>query len=148
MMEAATVVRDYHKRQYEQLKAGKPSSTIVAHQISRASIVRVEGGVRYLLAPASVQQRLAARGRVAKLRREIPDLDSPKELAEWKPLFDDTTRNESHRRMQIHKHLMDKGLVAPTDITKWLYREVLDADLDDPYLGLGKYLKPGATDDH
>ena len=145
---ALTVVRDYHKGQHKLLKAGKPSSTIVAREFSRASIIRVESGVRYLLRPAGEQQRLAARGRLATLRRTIPDLDSPKELAEWKPLFDDTKRNESHRRMQIHKHLAEKGLAAPSDITKWLYREVLDADLDDPYLGLGKLLKPGATDDH
>ena len=28
----------------------------------------------------------------------------------------------------------------PDKLTKWLYREVLHADLDDPYLGLGKAL--------
>ncbi|MCG8585316.1 MAG: hypothetical protein MI757_11445, partial [Pirellulales bacterium] len=88
---------------------------------------------RYSLMSAR-EQKLAQRQRVASLRREIPNLDSPKELAEWKPLFDDTKLNESTRRRQIHKYLAEKGLVAPSDMTKWLYREVLDADLDDPYL--------------
>ena len=32
------------------------------------------------------------------------------------------------------------SVVAPGGITKWLYREVLHADLDDPYLGLGDLL--------
>ena len=145
---ADAVVRDYHKKQFETLKAGKPSSEIIARVVPRVSIIAVESGVRYVLSPAKEQQRLEKRGRVASLRREIPNLDSPTELAEWKPLFDDTKRNESVRRMQIHEYLKDKGLVAPASMTKWLYREVLDADLDDPYLGLGKLLKPGEADDH
>ena len=31
-------------------------------------------------------------------------------------------------------------VVKPDAMTKWLYRDVLDTDLDDPYLGLGKVL--------
>ena len=52
----------------------------------------------------------------------------------------DTRLNESTRRRKIHLHLAKTGALPPTDLTKWLYREVLATDLDDPYLGLGKLL--------
>ena len=52
----------------------------------------------------------------------------------------DTRINEQHRRIQIHQYILQKGLTTPDDMHKWLYREVLHADLDDPYMGLGKVL--------
>ena len=52
----------------------------------------------------------------------------------------DTRINESARRQLIHEHLATAGLVAPDEIKGWLYREVLHADLDDPWLGLGPAL--------
>lgn len=61
-------------------------------------------------------------------------------LANWKALVEDTRINESVRRRQIHAYLAENGPVHPDKLTKWLYREVLHSDLDDPYLGLGKAL--------
>lgn len=54
----------------------------------------------------------------------------------------DTKINETARRKLIHDKLAgSESLTMPgTDFTKWLYREVLHVDLDDPYLGLGKTL--------
>ena len=52
----------------------------------------------------------------------------------------DTQINEKTRRLQIHRYILQKGLTTPRDMHKWLYREVLHADLDDPYMGLGKVL--------
>ena len=40
----------------------------------------------------------------------------------------------------IHEYLAERGDTTPSDMTKWLYRDVLKADLDDPYLGLGELL--------
>ena len=48
----------------------------------------------------------------------------------------DTKINETHRRQQIHGYILQKGLTTPDEMHKWLYREVLHADLDDPYMGL------------
>ena len=59
------------------------------------------------------------------------------ELANWLPLVTDTQINETERRLQIHQHLTNAELVQPEQIKRWLYREVLHADLDDPNLGLG-----------
>ncbi len=51
-------------------------------------------------------------------------------------LVEDTQINQTTRRLKIHEHLASSGPVTPDEISKWLYREVLGTDLDDPYLGL------------
>lgn len=55
-------------------------------------------------------------------------------------LYADTQQNEEERRDLIHKYLSNAGKVTPDKIKKWLYREILHADLDDPYLGVDKAL--------
>jgi hypothetical protein len=67
-------------------------------------------------------------------------LANPEELAGWKALAEDTQLNETTRRRQIHEMLAREGLVPPARVLKPIYRDVLHADLDDPYLGLGKAL--------
>ncbi len=58
----------------------------------------------------------------------------------WNSLVEDTRVNELTRRRMIHEYLAKKGLIAPGEMTKWMYREVLHADLDDPHFGLGEVL--------
>ena len=65
---------------------------------------------------------------------------SSQETSQWEALIADTLVNERLRKERIHKYLRSLGAVQPGAVTRWLYREVLDADLDDPYLGLGKQL--------
>jgi hypothetical protein len=60
-------------------------------------------------------------------------------LARWQALADDALINERIRRVQIHERLAGAAVV-PEQIKRWLYKEVLHADLDDPYLGLGSVL--------
>jgi hypothetical protein len=52
----------------------------------------------------------------------------------------DAQVNELIRRRAIHERLARLGAVHPDDIKKWLFKEVLHADLDDPQLGLGRVL--------
>ncbi len=59
------------------------------------------------------------------------------ELAAWQPLATDTQRNETERRLLIHDRFATSDLVRPEQIKRWLYRDVLHADIDDPHLGLG-----------
>jgi hypothetical protein len=59
------------------------------------------------------------------------------ELAAWQPLIDDARVNETERRLQIHDRLTTGAPVRPEQIKRWLYRDVLHADLDDPFMGLG-----------
>ncbi|MGI9516500.1 MAG: hypothetical protein ACR2NP_05625 [Pirellulaceae bacterium] len=103
---------------------------------------------------------------VAVQHRQFGELDSAEERREWlaayhqvgtrlaednlstsahnfngrSPLESDTLVNETVRRKQIHEYLETCGIIRPDDVTGWLYREVLNADLDDPYLGLGESL--------
>ena len=69
-----------------------------------------------------------------------PLTGNPDELAGWKALAEDTQLNETTRRRQIHELLAKEGLVLPAQILKPIYKDVLHADLDDPYLGLGMTL--------
>jgi hypothetical protein len=79
------------------------------------------------------QARRLANGAVgARGLRPRPGQD----LAEWGELAADTWLNETQRRLLIHERLADRP-ARPEEIKRWLYREVLHADLDDPYLGLG-----------
>lgn len=48
-------------------------------------------------------------------------------------------RLNEQRRIQIHYKLA-LAATKPGDIEKWLYKQVLHADLDDPYLGLQRTL--------
>lgn len=57
-----------------------------------------------------------------------------------KALDTDTVINEAERRPVIHEYLSRMGLTTPDQMKKWLYKEVLHADLDDPYLGLDRIL--------
>jgi len=61
------------------------------------------------------------------------------EVAKWSELYEDTQINEKSRRLLIHQRLIVET-PTPAGLTKWLYPEVLHADLDDPYLGLGPLL--------
>jgi hypothetical protein len=67
-------------------------------------------------------------------------LTLPEDLASWNLLREDTQANEAVRRRQIHELLAKSGLVSPAEITKPIYKDVLHADLDDPYMGLGPTL--------
>jgi len=58
----------------------------------------------------------------------------------WALLAEDTAPNEAVRRLQIHRMLAPAGPVQPLGVAKRLYKEVLNADLEDPRLGLGKIL--------
>ena len=61
-------------------------------------------------------------------------------LAQRPELKVDSEANERIRRKAVHDELVRRGLVRPDDIKKWLYKDVLHADLDDPMLGLGPVL--------
>ncbi|MBX9723517.1 MAG: hypothetical protein K2X81_19080 [Candidatus Obscuribacterales bacterium] len=80
------------------------------------------------------------------MHRVIPP---PKnDIASWEKLSDDVRYNETSMRKQIHAHLLNEmtthKAAAITSFSKWLYREVLHVDLDDPYLGL----KPVLSDNY
>jgi hypothetical protein len=69
-----------------------------------------------------------------------PPLNAAEDVARWKALEEDTRLNERTRRRQIHELLAWTGLGRPNKVTRSIYKDVLHADLDDPYLGLGEVL--------
>src|SRR5262249_29221185 len=98
---------------------------------------RIEGGVKAILVQGG-------RGRPVPVVPVKTDagagLRTAADQALWKALAEDTRANESVRRRQVHELFAASGPVAPSAITKRVYKDILHADLDDPYLGLGDSL--------
>jgi hypothetical protein len=91
--------------------------------------------------------RLATTGASETPSAAVPASDR----ALWERLETDTKLNETTRRRQVHELLATVGMVKPEAITKRVYKEILHADLEDPYLGLGPLLfgnYPFAAEDH
>ncbi len=63
-------------------------------------------------------------------------------------LEEDTEFNRRERYPRAHRLLARTGLVRPAELTKVVYREILEVDLDDPYLGLAPYLLGGEGGRH
>ncbi len=94
--------------------------------------------------PAYHQARLALPARAAR----PPGLDAGKTMgveprvkrailaADRALLEADTRSNREIRKPKIHAMLAERAW-TPAELTKRVYRDVLDCDLDDPYLGLG-----------
>jgi hypothetical protein len=127
----------YHRGQVDALRKKKspPMFVNVAPITKRA----IEGGTKALLVPPSdaLRSALDTESRVANAR---PKSEPKRDLLNWQELAEDTKVNETIRRLQIHEKLVQTGPIQPDRLTHWLYKEVLHADLDDPYLGLGHLL--------
>ncbi len=125
-------LKDYHEQQASLLGKNQP----------RAVFMQIEGGPSILGIERTVQLVVGGRSNrgVARRVEATPPVPPSDKLAGWKELAEDTRINETVRRLQIHRKLAESGKVQPRDITKWLYKEILKADLDDPYLGLTETL--------
>lgn len=100
---------------------------------------RIERPVEGIIA-ARMRAQLRTEEARAAAEKAATGLTSAEDLASWELLREDTQGNETVRRKQIHAMLAKLGSVKPAEITKALYKDVLHADLDDPYLGLGPTL--------
>lgn len=136
---------DYHRRQAASLAGGTGALEFKVRPGDMTKAI-IESRLEYTLVP---RRQVPTGLYLAPEAAAAPALKSGGELAEWLALADDTRLNETVRRLAIHEKLAQKGPVQAAEIKKWLYREVLHADLDDPYLGLGPALfgsypfKPG-----
>src|SRR5262249_4206210 len=97
---------------------------------------RVLAGAQGQIGPGAPNGRPAA----AVVSKDAPGLGSPEDLAGWELLLEGTQKNEPAPRFQVQEMLLKTGLVTPEKTTKPMYKEILHADLDDPYLGLGETL--------
>jgi hypothetical protein len=135
----AVAIAGYHRRQADALAGGHLSLVLAAAPVP-VTKRRIERPLKLVLrpekpAPADTQTDPPRHDSSPRAK-----LGTRQQLARWNLLAEDTRINERVRRLAIHRYLARRGTVSPSDVTKWLYREVLDADLDDPYLGLGKTL--------
>jgi hypothetical protein len=145
--ERQTLLLNYHRERVQVLRR-QPAQIVYPRvtvpqpgnpQAASAQPARVDPGKRAVelrVEQIVVQARAVPNGTDGARRlRPRPGQD----LAEWELLAVDTWLNETQRRLLIHKRLAGEP-VRPEQIKRWLYREVLHADLDDPYLGLGDAL--------
>jgi hypothetical protein len=136
--------QDYHRDRAQALR--NPPAP-VAPRVAQAPprLDRGKGSFERPLEMQVLQARMAeqlARAALAANRgpngAAAPRPRNAAELAAWQPLAADTLLNETERRLQIHDRLAATvGAVRPEQIKTWLYRDVLHADLDDPFMGLG-----------
>ncbi len=131
-------LRDYHKGQLTAMAKNEQPAVLV--NLPDMGKARIERPLKAILVVGdrarAVAETDAAR---AKLGGD-PKLDSAEDLATWKALAQDTEANESVRRKQVHELLASTNSPTPAALTKRIYKDILHADLDDPYLGLGSSL--------
>jgi hypothetical protein len=131
-------LKAYHEGQRQALAKKQVPPTFVNG--ADWSKLAIEGRIKAVLMPGGKPAVRRRPARAAVVSAELPKFATREDLADWKLLVKDTQQNESDRRRQIHELLAAAGAVKPAAMAKRLYKEVLHADLDDPYLGLGPVL--------
>jgi hypothetical protein len=137
-------LKAYHATQAARLRENKPAD-VLAVNLLKGGLSKAEIEVPIELIAAGDLGKIpgisTTFGKVPPAPAESrPVPASSQEIAGWKELVEDTRVNESVRRRAIHDKLAGAGRVTPDDVKKWLFKDVLAADLDDPTLGIGKLL--------
>jgi hypothetical protein len=131
-------LRVYHQGQVTALSEKQPAPRFVnTAGMAKAAIERRTVAALVPGVPDALEAKPAL-GPLAPLQARGVELGMDQDL--WARLIADTGINERQRRLQIHEKLVSAHGVHPAELTRWLYREVLRSDLDDPYLGLGALL--------
>ncbi len=122
----------YHHMQYQRLLAGKTTTEFaMKNKADGNSLIvftdRTSSELKRWQEPISSKESY----------RTLPFSDK---LEDWSQLNDDVRYNETVMRKQIHNRLEQmqkvKEPATVAGLSKWIYREVLHTDIDDPYLGL------------
>ncbi len=153
---------NYHRTQCEALKKNLPPGQFTAMDPSKMRVERSAKRLMISFVPPQAEkvapdkkEAPKAKADRGKGRVELPaktlltasgSMESPvrperdRDVSQWKELVQDTQMNETLRRLAIHVKFSSGAPSTPAGLTRWLYAEVLHADLDDPYLGLGPLL--------
>jgi hypothetical protein len=134
----------YHVRQAARLRENKPAD-VLAINLLKGGRSKSEIEVPIELIAAADLGKLPGYGNPSFPGKVAPVATNPvpssaQDIAGWKELVEDTRINETVRRLAIHEKLAARGRAKPEDVKKWLFKDVLAADLDDPTLGIGKLL--------
>lgn len=127
-------LRQYHQGQLVALAKNEPPPRFINFNMADFGKAKIERRVKAVLLAGADAEKIVG------VNPPKDDKAPAGDLAGWKALLEDTQHNEAVRRKEIHGFLAQQNATQPKQMTKWLYREVLHADLDDPYLGLGKVL--------
>lgn len=117
-------LRDYHRGQVEAMKQNQPLPRLM--NVALLSKAAIEMPLKAILIKGVAEEK------VVKKEGLKPD-----DKTGFAYLVEDTRANETIRRRQVSTLLAEMDVPNPQVITKKLYKEILLADLDDPYLGLG-----------
>ena len=71
------------------------------------------------------------------------DTHTARESNLGKELKDEDRYNLKHRQPKVHAMLARSGLTTPAKLTPQLFKDHLNVDLADPYLGLAPYVLGG-----
>jgi hypothetical protein len=124
-------LREYHNGVVDALRQDKTLPQFI--DLAGMYKARIETGVKALLVKGG-QPKGKEEATVATTEVKGDD------AATFRYLLEDTKANEQIRRRQVSELLLAAGATTPARITKKVYRDILLADIDDPYLGLGKTL--------
>lgn len=127
---------DYHQKQMVAIKTSGSSLEVRPNADLTKALIEIN--IKSILKASNATTKNAKARMQGSL--EHPDFNEPKALASWRRVHEDTDINENQRRAQVHEMLAARPNAHPEDVTKKLYREVLHADIDDPYMGLGPTL--------
>jgi hypothetical protein len=139
----AARLQGYHRTQAELLARDQaPARFVQAKRIAAVTKRVIERPVEVMLVSAAVAATMEGGGpnQAAVAPQAAKPAAAGEDVSGWRELAEDTRLNESTRRRQIHELLAGTGLVRPEKVLRPIYKDVLQADLDDPYLGLGKAL--------
>jgi len=132
-------VKEHHRLRVAALQISEKKPRITVQNAGR-SIFGVEKGLKRVLKRTKKQNTAPVGSKQAPVGISTSGSEATKKLAGWNALVEDSRINETSRRLKIHKFLAKNQLLQPSQMTAWLYRDVLNTDLADPYLGLGDLL--------
>jgi len=122
---------EYHKGQVEAMKKDEPLPRLI--NVAMLSKAKIEGGLKAMLIKGTKEDK-------APKAPAFGSTLKPEDVASFKFLLEDTRANEAVRRRQVSELLAATKEARPAQIVKKVYKDILLADLDDPYLGLGHTL--------
>jgi hypothetical protein len=119
-------IQQYHRkaaldRGMSAARAASPGEPVVLPAASIPAAIHAPSA----LASSAEQGSDRSAARRARIEKAVRDLRIDAEV------------NETQRRPMIHARLAEQPPPAVSELYRWLYREVLDTNLDEPYLGWG-----------
>jgi hypothetical protein len=154
---------DYHRTQSQALMKNLPPGQFISMDPSKIRIERSAKRLMINFVPPQTEKVIPKKKEESKAKAdrgkgvvELPTKalltesgsmgggirpERDRDVSQWKELVQDTQLNETLRRLAIHVKFSSGTPSTPAGLTRWIYADVLHADLDDPYLGLGPFLK-------